>query len=133
MWLIKFLGLAWHLSILGPNLKILFHTHYCTLCILRARLDWAETTETCLCVSAFFFFTCNRSIFFSIHLLLRLLFINSSRKVWLFSHFQHKFHCSWTHKFHFLAIFSLKMGPTLLFTHLKIILLQYFSVFSFSF
>ena len=43
-------------------------------------------------------------------------------------------HCSWTHKLHFLAIFSLKMCPTVLFTHLKIILLQYFqfSIFSFS-
>ena len=28
-----------------------------------------------------------------------------------------------THKFHFLATFSLKMGHTILFTHLKIILL----------
>ena len=35
-------------------------------------------------------------------------------------------HCSWTHKFHFLSIFSLKIGPTVLFTHLKIILLQCF-------
>ena len=33
-------------------------------------------------------------------------------------------YCSRTHKFHFLSIFSLKMGPTVLFTHLKIILLQ---------
>ena len=43
-------------------------------------------------------------------------------------------HCSRTHKFHFLSIFSLNMGPTVLFTHLKIILLQCFkfSVFSFS-
>ena len=43
-------------------------------------------------------------------------------------------HCSRTHKFHFLSIFSLKMGPTVLFTHLKIFLLQcfQFSVFSFS-
>ena len=40
-------------------------------------------------------------------------------------------HCSWTHKFHFLATFSLKMGHTTLFTHLKIILLQYFQ-FQFS-
>ena len=38
-----------------------------------------------------------------------------------------------THKFHFLATFSLKMGPMVLSTHLKIILLQYFSIFSFSF
>ena len=35
------------------------------------------------------------------------------------------------HKPHFSATFSLKMGPTVLFTHLKIILLQCFSVFSF--
>ena len=43
-------------------------------------------------------------------------------------------HCLRVHKFHFLSIFSLKMGPTSLFTHLKIILLQcfQFSVFSFS-
>ena len=35
-----------------------------------------------------------------------------------------------SHKLHFSATFSLKMGPTILFTHLKIILLQYFSVFN---
>ena len=40
-------------------------------------------------------------------------------------------HYSRTHKFHFLAIFLLKMGPTALFTHLKIILLQCFQ-FQFS-
>ena len=40
-------------------------------------------------------------------------------------------HCSRTHKFHFSASFSLKMGLTVLFTHLKIILLQCFSVFNF--
>ena len=32
-------------------------------------------------------------------------------------------HCSWTHKFYFSATFSLKMSLTILFTHLKIILL----------
>ena len=44
-------------------------------------------------------------------------------------------HCLRTHKLHFLSTFSLKIGPTVLFTHLKIILLQYFqfSVFSFQF
>ena len=43
-------------------------------------------------------------------------------------------YCSWTHKFHFSATFSLKMGPTVLFTHLKIILLLcfQFSIFSFN-
>ena len=35
-------------------------------------------------------------------------------------------YCSQTHKFHFSATFSLKMGHTALFTHLKIILLQCF-------
>ena len=39
-------------------------------------------------------------------------------------------YCSRTHKFHFSVTFSLKMGPTVLFTYLKIILLQYFLVFS---
>ena len=39
-------------------------------------------------------------------------------------------HGSRTHKFHFSAIFSLKMGPIVLFTHLKIILLECFLVFS---
>ena len=38
-----------------------------------------------------------------------------------------------SHKIQFSATFSLKMGLTILFTHLKIILLQCFSVFSFSF
>ena len=33
---------------------------------------------------------------------------------------------------HFSATFSLKMGPTALFTHLKIILLQYFQFSTFS-
>ena len=43
-------------------------------------------------------------------------------------------HCSRTYKLHFLSTFSLKIGPTVLFTHLKIILLQYFqfSIFNFS-
>ena len=36
-------------------------------------------------------------------------------------------------KFYFSVTFSLKMGPTVLFIHLKIILLQYFSVSIFSF
>ena len=35
-------------------------------------------------------------------------------------------HCLRSHKLHFSAIFLLKMSPTVLFTHLKIISLQYF-------
>ena len=42
-------------------------------------------------------------------------------------------HCSWTHKFHFSVTFSLKIGLTILFTHLKIILLQCFQFQFFSF
>ena len=37
------------------------------------------------------------------------------------------------HKLHFLSTFSLKIGPTALFTHLKIILLQYFQFLVFNF
>ena len=50
-----------------------------------------------------------------------------------FSQSVHTVHYLWIHKFHFSATFSLKMGLTVLFTHLKIILLQYFSIFSFQF
>ena len=68
----------------------------------------------------------------------RLLFMNSSR---IFMTFQRLFISLWvpctvheTHKLHFSAIFSLKMGPMTLFTLLKIIFLQcfWFSVFRFN-
>ena len=49
----------------------------------------------------------------------------------IFSQSVHTVHCSRTHKFH--STFSLKMGLTVLFTHLKVILLQYFSIFNFQF
>ena len=84
----------------------------------------------------FFFFFFFLHAFVRLWLLFMYCSMNSSRKVWLFYFFSqsvHIVHCSWTHKFHFSATFSLKMGRTVLFTHLKIILLQYFSVFSFSF
>ena len=60
--------------------------------------------------------------------------MNSSHKCWLFPVNSAFVHCSWTHKFHFSTTFSLKIGPTALFTYLKNILLQcfQFSVFSFS-
>ena len=63
--------------------------------------------------------------------------LNSSSKVWLFltlfNQLVHSVHCLWTHKFHFSITFSLKMGLTILFIYLKIILLQYFSIFNFNF
>ena len=95
-------------------------------------MDWDE--NFCVCVFFFFF------MLFWAFLVLRLLFMhcsmNSSRKLWLFKFFYRSVHivyCLWTHKFHFSATFLLQMGPTVLFTHLKIISLQCFSVFSFSF
>ena len=66
---------------------------------------------------------------------LRLLFMHCNCKVGLFKLCQsvHIVYCSRTYKFYFSVTFSLKMGPTILFTHLKIILLQCFSVSIFSF
>ena len=85
--------------------------------------------------SAFFYFFFHA--FVRLAAIVHALCMNSSHKVWLFLPFfsqsVHIVHYSWTHKFHFSATFSLKMDFTVLFTHLKIILLQYFSVFSFSF
>ena len=52
--------------------------------------------------------------------------LNNSRKCWLSAVNSAYVYCLRTHKFHFLSIFSLKMGLTVLFTHLKIILLQCF-------
>ena len=101
---------------------------------------WIRLLRFAFTFLLFFFF------FFSfLPLLLRtrlgdkqLLFMNSSH---ILLTFQPLLSVSWvpwivhgTHKLHFSEIFSLKIGPTVLFTHLKIILLQYFqfSVFSFS-
>ena len=82
---------------------------------------------------SFFFFFFSR-VFGGMRLLFNEQYMNSSRKCWLFPVNSASVHRLWTHKFHFLATFSLKMGFTELFTHLKIILLQcfQFSVFSFS-
>ena len=60
-------------------------------------------------------------------------FFFMSRNIWFFMWTVHGVHCLRIYKFYFLATFSLKMGHTILFTYLKIILLQYFSIFSFNF
>ena len=81
---------------------------------------------SCVCVLEKLRF---RSFFFFFHAFLEecgYCSLNSSHKCWLFPVNSASVHCSWTHKFHFSATFSLKMGPTALFTHLKIILLQWF-------
>ena len=83
---------------------------YFKLCVWIARL---RVHVFSFCVFLFFFF-------FSKPQLLTKSFMNS-----IFVY------CLWTHKLHFSVTFSLKMGPTALFTHLKIISLQCFQ-FQFS-
>ena len=69
---------------------------------------WIRIISSCVCVFWLFFF------WFQPHYLTKST-VNSA-----------PMHCSLTHKFHFSATFSLKMGPTALFTYLTIILLQCF-------
>ena len=76
---------------------------------LCARLGWEFSS---VCVFCFFFFWQPHNMTNST--------VNSAQM-----------HCSRTHIFHFSATFLLKIGPTILFTHLKIILLQCFQ-FQFS-
>ena len=68
--------------------------------------------------------------FFTRFRVMRLLFMhgcmNSNRKCWLFYDEQWFVHCLRIHKFYFSVTFSLKIGPTTLFTYLKNILLQCF-------
>ena len=68
----------------------------------------------------------NACFAFQLLLFFLFLFYFLSRNVWLFPWTVHIVHCSQTHKFYFSYTFSLKMSPTILFTHLKIILLQCF-------
>ena len=79
---------------------------------LRVRLGSANP-DVCLCFSLFFFLA--KKFDFSINFQPHVGFV----------------YYLWTHKCHFLANFLLKMSFTVLFTHLKIILLQCFSVFNF--
>ena len=74
--------------------------------LLRLGLDSAFTFYVCV-FSFFFFFSRASFVDFST--------VNSAFM-----------HCSRTHKHHFSVTFSLKMSLTILFTHLKIILLQCF-------
>ena len=99
---------------------------------LRLHLDWAEKPSVYVCHFFFFARACKTCCYCSctVH-------EQQSQSLtfltFFFSQSVHGVHYLWIHKFHFSATFSLKMSPTVLFTHLKIILLQYFSVFSFSF
>ena len=108
----------------------------CGFCYgVTVRLDWVEVASAFVnsrFVLFFFFF------FHAFQRVMQLLFmhcsLNNSRKCWLFHDKQWSMYCSRSHKLYFSKTFSLKMSPTILFTHLKIILLPYFqfSIFSFS-
>ena len=77
-------------------------------------------------VFSFFFFFFFSRVFFPQAAIVHVRYMNSNRNFDQFFVNSISVHCLQTHKFHFLSIFSLKMGPTALFTHLKIILLQWF-------
>ena len=89
----------------------------------KLRLRFGEAAFSFFSFFFFFFFS---RVFGGLRLLFNEQCMNSSHKCWLFPVNSASVHCLWTHKFHFSATFSLKMGLTALFTHLKIILLQRF-------
>ena len=111
---------------LNVNYYSIHKSHF--LCISLVCV-WIRLLRFAFMFLLFFFF------FFSLllHTCLgdkRLLFMNSSRILLTFQPLLSFLWVPWivhrTHKLHFSAIFSLKMGLMALFTHLKIILLQYF-------
>ena len=89
--------------------------------ILGACLDSKSAFPVAFCSPFFFFFFFSRVLEYCSYCS-----INSNHKCWLSTVNSIYMHCLRTHKFYFLSIFSLKIDPILLFTHLKIILLQYF-------
>ena len=94
----------------------MYVVNYARNTISRVRLGSAFcASQTHVCVSNFFFF------FQAVTFWLFFLWTVLSCTVY------------GSHKLHFSTTFSLKIGSTVLFTHLKIILLQYFSVFNFNF
>ena len=116
------------------NMRFLVHKLWELIALLGRVLSvhlgsaFAFYKRTFCIFSSFFFF------FWHTFWPIFLLFIHCCATIFdFFSWTVHTIYCLWTHKLHFSATFSLKMGLTVLFTHLKIILLQCFSVFSFSF
>ena len=116
--------------------KDILENVFCVFWVFDAKENTSKATfgnHVCVCVYVFLFFffsrvceTCGYCLCTVYEQQLQSLTFLS-----FFSQSMHTMHCLWIYKFHFLVTFSLKMGPTVLFTHLKIILLQYFSVFSF--
>ena len=94
--------------------------------VLRVGLDCAFAFDVCV---FFFFFARVCETAATVHVLFNEQQLQSLIFLFFFSQSVHIMHCSWTHKFHFSATFSLKMGPTVLFTHLKLFC---YSIFQFS-
>ena len=90
--------------------------------ILSVCLDW-RLLYFSFCVFLFVFFFFSR-VFSSLVATVYVRYMNSSHNFWPVFHIS--VYYLQTHKFHFLSIFSLKMGLTVLFTRLKIILIQWF-------
>ena len=77
----------------------------------------------CFSFCVFFFFS---HVFSPLAATIYVRYMNSSRNFWPVFVNGTSVHCLRTYKFHFLSIFSLKMGLMTPFTYLKIILLQWF-------
>ena len=112
VWLLSFCLKAYYIKVTYAEIKLIpsqFHFE---------NTKWVFGLR--VCASKFFLYT---FFFFFFPSKLQVLTKSSVNSVFM--------HCSRTHKLHFLATFSLKMSPTALFTHLKIISLQCFQ-FQFS-
>ena len=107
-----------------PESSMILQCKSVTLKSLRLRLDSADKFAFVFCLLFFFSHVCETCGYCSCTVHEQqpqnLTFLT------FFSQSVHTVHCLWTHKFHFSTTFSLKMGLTVLFTHLKIILLQCF-------
>ena len=111
MWfkVLSFLGWAARPNSWCPLHMITAHLGASVISLTLLSLVWIQLIITSAFLSHVYLF-----IFFQPQLLTKS-FVNSARM-----------HYSRTHKLHFSVTFSLKMGPTVLFTYLKIILLQSF-------
>ena len=87
----------------------------------NALLGW-RLLRFSFCVFLLFFFFSR--VFFPLAVTVYVRYMNSNRNFLPVFMNSISVHCLRSHKFHFLSIFSLKMGLTVLFIHLEIILLQ---------
>ena len=111
------------------NFQEIFHSHR-----LGARSDWAYFLHVCI-FSLFFFW--HATFTWSVYQWIPCT-VHEPTTSLTSKHFMWELACQWvrctvyrTHKSHFLTTFSLKMGHTALFTHLKKKIATMFSVFNF--